>query len=48
MGPLIVIEENDQGLIEIKNFLQTNRYLIKDVVQNVPNFCLVKKVTALL
>jgi len=36
----IVTENNQEGLIEIKNFLQNNRFTIKEAVKKVPNFCL--------
>ena len=34
--------ENEKGLIEVKNFLQTNNYLIKNAVQKGSNLCLGK------
>ena len=36
----LVTENGDQGLLEIKNFLQTNKYMLKEAVKKVPNFCL--------
>ena len=32
--------ENEHGLLEIKNFLQTNTLLIKDAARKIKNFCL--------
>ena len=36
----IVLSKESKGLLEIKNLLQTNSYLIKEAVEKVPNFCL--------
>lgn len=36
-----MVKDNDEeGLVEIKNLLQNNRYTIKEAITKVPNFCL--------
>ena len=39
----IVHVNNDEGLLEIKNLLQTNTILIKDAPKKIKNFCLEEK-----
>ena len=40
-------EKNEYGLIEVKNFLQTNTYMIKEATKKVKNFCLIDNGTTL-
>ena len=37
---LVLEDGKDEGLLEIKNFLQNNKYTIREAIKKVPSFCL--------